>query len=177
MVSRRRLQGHFRRSCQHLGVRVVVKFYRISNQMLQVLGDHPDLASAYEQMTSVWISGRKVDTVYSGLESQGLCTIQGQVSGGRLVVLAAVDELLSFFPSANKCLKTALDMFGKLHSKDLPDTFAMPSLSAVHLRTGDILFCPCGYVSVEKGISDTSVAVRSLGFGYIAFFLCFSFQF
>ena len=68
-----------------------------SNQMLQVLGDHPDLASAYEQMTSVWISGRKVDTVYSGLESQGLCTIQGQVSGGRLVVLAAVDELLSFF--------------------------------------------------------------------------------
>ena len=142
-----------------------------SKHMSEVLGDHPDLKPAFEQMTSVWISGRKVDSVYAGLESQGLCTIHGQVSGGRLMVLAAVDELLSFFPSANKCLKTALDKFGKLHAKDLPDNFAMPSLCAVYLRTGDILFCPCGYVSVEKGIQDTSMALRSLGFGYAATFV------
>ena len=145
-----------------------------SKQMQEVLGEHPDLAPAYQQLTSVWISGRKVDTVYSGLESQGLCTIHAQVSGGRLMVLAAVDELLSFFPSANKCLKTALEMFGKLHAKDLPDSFAMPSLCAVYLKTGDILFCPCGFVSVEKGIQDTSIAVRRLGYCCIVFLLYFA---
>lgn len=75
-------------------------------------------------------------------------------------MLAAVDEVLAYFPAAKRCLKTALDMLTKLSVKELPDAFGMPSLCAQYIRTGDVIYCPCGYVAVEKCIQDTSVAVR-----------------
>ena len=131
-----------------------------SKHMESVLKDNEDLAPAFEQMTSIWITGRKVETVYTGLDSQGLATLHAQVSGGRLLVLAAVDEVLAYFPAAKRCLKTALDMLAKLPAKELPDSFAMPSLCAQYIRTGDVVYCPCGFVAVEKCIQDTSVAVR-----------------
>lgn len=131
-----------------------------SKHMESVLKENPDLEPAFQQMTSIWITGRKVETVYTGLDSQGLATLHAQVSGGRLVVLAAVDEVLAYFPAAKRCLKTALDMLTKLSVKELPDAFGMPSLCAQYIRTGDVIYCPCGYVAVEKCIQDTSVAVR-----------------
>eukprot|EP00434_Breviolum_minutum_P009285 symbB.v1.2.008182.t1/scaffold450.1/size202773/1 len=136
------------------GVEVLPK----SKHMDSVLKENPDLEPAFQQMTSIWITGRKVETVYTGLDSQGLATLHAQVSGGRLVVLAAVDEVLAYFPAAKRCLKTALDMLTKLSVKELPDAFGMPSLCAQYIRTGDVIYCPCGYVAVEKCIQDTSVA-------------------
>lgn len=132
-----------------------------SETMKAVLEKAPELEKAATQMASVWLAGRRVDSVHSGLESQGLATIQVQVSGGRLMVMAAVEEVLSFFSDARRCLKTALEMLSKLSSKDLPDSFEMPSLAAVYVKTGDILYVPCGFVSVEKCISDTSIAIRT----------------
>ena len=128
--------------------------------MEQVLDEHEDLKGAATQLSSVFLAGRKVDTVNSGLEAQGLCTVQVQVSGGRLLILASVDEMLSFFSAAKGSLKASIDMMMKLSAKDLPDAFAMPSLSAVYLRTGDVIYIPCGYVAIEKSIADTSITLR-----------------
>lgn len=103
-----------------------------------------------------------MDTCYSGLDSQGLSTLHIQISGGRLAIFAATDEILSYFPECNGCLKDAINMFASLDVKqEMPDSFSMPSFCAIYAKTGDVVYCPCGYVCVEKAISETGLMARS----------------
>lgn len=79
-----------------------------SSQLLDgIIASDPELAPARKQLASVWIVGNKVDTVYTGLESQGLCSVRAQIQGGRLIVVAAVDELLAYFQETR--IKCAID--------------------------------------------------------------------
>ena len=103
-----------------------------------------------------------MDSTYTGLESQGLGTVQIQLSGGRLAIFVAVDDLLNFFPECKGNLKMAVDLFSALETKgDLPDTFALPSLCCIYARTGDLVYCPCGFVCFEKSITEMCLAVRT----------------
>lgn len=104
-----------------------------------------------------------MDSVYTGLDSQGMATVQIQLTGGRLVIFVAVDELIAFFPDCHGVLKDAIDMFAALDAKNnLPDSFAMPSLSTVYLKTGDVVYCPLGFVCFEKTISELGLTVRTV---------------
>lgn len=78
------------------------------------------------------------------------------------MVMASVSDVLAYYSSAKRCLKTALDMMAKMNVKDMPDSFEMPSLVAIYVKTGDVMYVPCGFISVEKCISDTSIAVRTV---------------
>ncbi|CAE7264517.1 unnamed protein product, partial [Symbiodinium necroappetens] len=42
----------------------------------------------------------------------------------------------------------------------VPDGLELETLCAGHVRTGDVLFCPAGYIMLEKAVNDTSVALR-----------------
>ena len=102
-----------------------------------------------------------MDKVYCGLESQGLPTVQIQVSGGRLAIFVPVDELISYFPESHGSLKTCVDLFQALDVKqNMPDSFALPSLSAIYMKTGDVAYVPAGFTVFEKAITETNLSVR-----------------
>ena len=123
-------------------------------------GAQLDLRKARAQLCSIWLSGSKQDTLYSGLDAQGLCTISAQLSGGRLCVRVLADELLSVYGKSS--LKDAISDLEATPVGSLPDSFTCPSLSMEYLRTGDICYVPAGYVAVEKSInSEASIAVRT----------------
>jgi len=144
------------------GEREIRKGDKILEEVLKDSGNDQMLETAAKQLSQVWMVGSKPEAVYQGLESQGIGTLRVQLSGGRLAVFALADEVLSYFgDSCGNSLQKALEEFCSLEPKDLPDSFGMPSLSVAHIRTGDFVYCPCGYVCCEKTISDVGLAVRT----------------
>ena len=132
-----------------------------SDLLKAVLAENPDLEAASQELAAVWLVGNKVDTVYCGLESQGLCTLKLQLTGSRIVLAMSVEELVGYFPECNGSIQRAIELMKDLTQNDLPDHFSMPSFTAMHVRTGDIVFVPCGFVAFEKAISDISLSVRT----------------
>ena len=118
------------------------------------------METALDQLTSVWLVGNKVESVYAGLDSQGLSTLRVQLGGARLSLYASVTDLLAYFPEANGSVKDALGLLQQMSASELPDSFAFPSLTAVHAKTGDVVFVPPGFVCIEKAIVETSIAAR-----------------
>ena len=47
-----------------------------------------------------------------------------------------------------------------MKAAEIPDAFALPSLSAAYLKTGDCVYMPAGFVSVEKTLGENSVILR-----------------
>ena len=142
--------------------REIKKGDRILEDVLKDSGDDAELREAAKQLSQVWLVGSKPEAVYQGLESQGIGTVRVQLSGGRLAIFALADEVLSYFhDTCGNNLQKALEELRSLEPKDLPDAFGMPSLSVAHIRTGDFVYCPCGYVCCEKTISDVGLAVRT----------------
>lgn len=137
------------------------RFLLDSEDMRSILGDRSDLEDAAKEISKVFLVGQKQDTVFDGLESQGMSTLKLQLFGSRLVIAADIEEVLSFFPECQGNIKSAIDKFKALTVEELPDSFSMPSLCAMHVRVGDMVFCPYGYLTCEKAISDASVCVRT----------------
>ena len=53
-----------------------------------------------------------------------------------------------------------------MKSADIPDAFALPSLCVAYLKTGDVLYMPPGFVSIEKTLSEHSVVLRRVWLVY-----------
>ena len=123
-----------------------------------IVGNDGEFKTAREQLKSTWIVANRQNTTYCGLESQGLGTIRVQLSGGRLILLALVEEVLAFYGESS--IKAAVDQLASTDLKELPDQWAVPSLCAEYLKTGDFMYCPPGHICVEKALSDVSISIR-----------------
>ena len=62
-----------------------------------------------------------------------------------------------------KSIKLAIDKFLTMTDKEIPDSFSLPSLSAGYWKTGDTLYMPSGYITVEKTLNDISTCFRTVG--------------
>lgn len=109
-----------------------------SPDVQEIIEDDADLQQANVKLSSIWLVGNKQESVYAGLESQGLSTVRLQVCGGRLVALMSVQDLLDYFGGSS--ISAALEKFKQLHAKEsIPDSFALPTLSAAYIKTGQTL--------------------------------------
>lgn len=116
-------------------------------------------AKVLSQFNSLWLIGQKENTGNPGIESAGLCTLQAQMSGGKLMITVAATEIMSHFQT--KSVKSALERLAAIESTDdLPDAWVAPSLAAEYVRTGDIVYVPAGFLTVDKAISDASITLR-----------------
>ena len=132
-------------------------------QLIDESEDVGTLERGLKDFQSLYLVGNKGGSVYSGLESQGLCTFRLQLQGQRLVALASASELLDFYKK--RSVREALQHFEAMNGDaadgepEVPDCWVMPSLSFEFVRTGHALFCPAGMVVIEKAI-EASVSVR-----------------
>ena len=64
-------------------------------------------------------------------------------------------------PRIPRIAETCVDLFQALHMKqNMPDSFALPSLSAIYMKTGDVAYVPAGYMVFEKAITETNLSIR-----------------
>ena len=52
------------------------------------------------------------------------------------------------------------DLFATMELHTVPDALSFPSLRAIHLKVGDVLFIPGGSLICEKAINDVSLALK-----------------
>ena len=45
--------------------------------------------------------------------------------------------------------------------KEVPDTFSLPSLSAVYLKTGDCIIIPMGFLVLEKALNEVTITLKA----------------
>ena len=123
--------------------------------------DQGTLERGFQEFGQLWLVGNKPNTVYMGLESQGLCTCRLQLQGQRLVALASAREVCDLYKtrSVNEAIKKFSQLDGDAGEDAVPDCWVMPNLCFHFVTTGDIIFCPAGMVVIEKAI-DTSISVR-----------------
>lgn len=109
-----------------------------SPEIMEIIEGDAELQNANVKLSSVWLVGNKQESVYAGLESQGLSTLRLQVSGGRLVALMSIQDLLDYFGGSS--ISAALEKFKHLNAKEsIPDSFALPTLCAAYIKTGQTL--------------------------------------
>ena len=141
-----------------------VPFQQMADDTIkQLIDDSEDIGTlekGRKDFNTMWLVGNKNGTVYTGLESLGLCSCRLQLQGQRLVAFASVGELRDFYKQRG--IKECLELFEKMSGEDeaqIPDSWAMPHLSFEFVRTGDVVFCPAGMVVVEKAV-ETSITAR-----------------
>ena len=136
----------------------------VMHQLVQESEDQSTLERGKGEFDSVWLVGNKPGSVYAGLESQGLCTCRLQLQGQRLVALASTSELIEYYRQRGlpQCLKAFEGMDGSQEDFEVPDVWAMPQLCFEYVRTGDVVFCPAGMVTIEKAV-ETSISARPGG--------------
>lgn len=112
--------------------------YRHSEaQLAQDSGLPPDIVrEGLKQFQALYLQGDMPLSSNAGVESQGIGTVTILVQGGKLCILADVSETMAFF--GMEAVGETIQKFTEL--KEVPDTFALPSLSAVYLKTGDWCF-------------------------------------
>ena len=116
-------------------------------------------AGVVSQFDSLWLVGQKENTGNAGIESAGLCTLQVQMSGGKLMITVSASEIMNHFQT--RSVKTAVERLAAIDCvNELPDAWVAPSLSAEYIRTGDIVYVPAGFVSIDKAVSDSSMTLR-----------------
>ena len=146
-------------------VREWLPFSEIGQETMRTLIDDAEdigtLEKGYQEFGQLWLVGNKANTVYMGLESQGLCTARLQLQGQRMVALASCREICDFYQT--RLVNDALGKFSQMNGDDgpdaVPDCWSMPHLSFEFVKTGDLVFCPAGMVVVEKAI-ESSISVR-----------------
>ena len=61
-----------------------------------------------------------------------------------------------------------------MQAKDFP-SLACPSLQAIYVRTGDLMFIPAGFLVAEKIVYDNDVGLRRSQFHLVKWFRCLFF--
>lgn len=133
--------------------------YRHSEaQLAQDSGLPPDIVrEGLKQFQALYLQGNMPLSSNAGVESQGIGTVTILVQGGKLCILADVSETMAFF--GMEAVGETIQKFTEL--KEVPDTFALPSLSAVYLKTGDALVLPWGFLCVEKNLNELTVSLKT----------------
>ena len=129
-----------------------------SKALSEIAGDDPGLITASKDLLSVSFQGGVKGTTSLGTENHGIGTWRVQLSGGRLIAMANVNECLQHFRTTN--INEAKQCFSQMDPSTMPDALALPSLHFVYLRTGDCLLTPSGALIVDKVVGDHSVALR-----------------
>lgn len=110
-------------------------YHHDSPSVMDIIDDDAELQAAHVKLSSIWLVGNKQESVYTGLDSQGLATMRLQVSGGRLIALVSTQDMLDFFGGSS--ISAALEKFKQMNAKEsIPDAFALPSLCSAYLKTG-----------------------------------------
>ena len=142
-----------------------VPFSEMGATEIQALIDDAEdigtLEKGRQEFNQLWLVGNKANTVYTGLESQGVCTCRLQLQGQRMVALVSPREVCDFYKTrlVNDGIKQFCQLDGDSGPDAVPDCWAMPTLSFEFVRTGDLVFCPAGMIVVEKAV-ETSISVR-----------------
>lgn len=133
----------------------------VIKQLVDESEDHATMEKGLSEFQSMWLVGNRAGTVYSGLESQGLCSVRLQLQGQRLVAMVSTNELRDHFKTrgVRDCLQLFQKMNGDDSSVEIPDVWSMPNLSFHFVCTGDVVFIPAGMLIVEKA-AETSVSLR-----------------
>lgn len=141
-----------------------IPFTEVPDETIKHIIDESDdsgtLEKGLDSFGTAWLVGNKANTVFSGLESAGLCTCRLQLQGQRLVALASASELIQYYQQ--RSVKSCLELFEQMSGEEgleVPDSWSMPQLSFEFVKTGDVMFIPAGMVTVEKAV-ETSITVR-----------------
>ncbi|CAL1132957.1 unnamed protein product [Cladocopium goreaui] len=118
------------------------------------------MEKGYKDLTSLYLCGSKSGVAYCGIENCGLPSVRLQVLGSKMIVAAAISELMEYFGVNG--LAEARDLFQSMAASDIPDPSSgkLHTLSAGFLRTGDLFYLPMGYMLCEKNMVDNNVSVR-----------------
>lgn len=84
-----------------------------------------------------------------------------QITGGKLLIVVCAREAASFF--GTESLQEIRSRLLGMQAKDFP-TLDCPSLQAIYVRTGDLVFIPAGYLVAEKIVYDNDVGLRQVQF-------------
>ena len=111
------------------------------------------------ELETLELAGMKQDHVYAGLDGHGLPSIKLQITGGRMLICADVIDACIFYQT--KALAEVRDALASVEMHSVPDAMAFPSLRAIFVKSGDILFVPGGMLVVEKNINELGMSIRS----------------
>lgn len=127
-------------------------------ELNEIAGDDPSLITASKDLLAVAFQGGVKGTASLGTENHGIGSWRVQLSGGRLIAMANVNECLQHFRTTN--INEAKQCLSQMDPSTMPDALALPSLHFVYLRTGDCLLTPSGVLMVDKVVGDHSIALR-----------------
>jgi hypothetical protein len=129
-----------------------------SKALSEIAGGDPGLITASKDLLAMAFQGGVKGTTSLGTENHGIGTWRVQLSGGRLIAMANVNECLQHFRTTN--INEAKQCLSQMDASTMPDALALPSLYFVYLRTGDCLLTPSGVLMVDKVVGDHSIALR-----------------
>eukprot|EP00435_Cladocopium_sp_Y103_P025128 s2053_g6.t1 len=127
-------------------------------QLANVAGEDPALITASKDVLSAGFHGGVKGTSFLGCENSGIGTWRVQLSGGRLIAMANVNECLQHFRTTN--ISEAKQCLAQMDPSTMPDALALPSLYFVYLRTGDCLLTPSGTLIVDKDNDEIDKALE-----------------